>query len=81
MGKGLANPIGTFWSAVMMLEHLGEAQAAAVLMKAIESVTADPRLHPRDLGGKATTADVTNAVCDRIAELARTSESQPQTTG
>ena len=70
MGKGLANPIGTFWSVVMMLEHLGEREAAAILMKAIESVTADRTLHPRDLGGKATTAEVTKAVCDRIREKA-----------
>ncbi len=62
-GKGLANPIGTFWSAVMMLEHLGEFGAAARLMKAIEGVTADPKLHTRDLGGSAMTADVTAAVC------------------
>jgi tartrate dehydrogenase/decarboxylase/D-malate dehydrogenase len=67
MGKGLANPIGTFWSAVMMLEHLGEPEAARRLMQAIESVTADPALHTRDLGGKATTAEVTAAVCARIA--------------
>ena len=63
MGKGLANPVGTFWSAVMMLEHLGEPAAAARLMAAIEAVTADPALHTRDLGGTATTADVTRAVC------------------
>ena len=63
MGKGLANPIGTFWSVVMMLEHLGEAEAAARLMAAIEQVTADPALHTRDLGGQATTAQVTDAVC------------------
>ena len=43
MGKGIANPIGTFWSAVMMLEHLGEPDAAARLMQAIERVTADKR--------------------------------------
>ena len=41
-GKGIANPVGTFWSAVMMLEHLGEPAAAARLMRAIERVTADP---------------------------------------
>jgi tartrate dehydrogenase/decarboxylase/D-malate dehydrogenase len=41
MGKGLANPIGTFWSCVMMLEHLGENEAANKLMAVIESVTAD----------------------------------------
>jgi tartrate dehydrogenase/decarboxylase/D-malate dehydrogenase len=63
MGKGVANPIGTFWSVVMLLEHLGEAGAASQLMQAIESVTATPSLHTRDLGGTATTADVTQAVC------------------
>jgi len=63
MGLGLANPVGTFWSCVMMLEHLGLVQEAAQLMRAIETVTADPRLHTRDLGGKANTAQVTDAVC------------------
>jgi tartrate dehydrogenase/decarboxylase / D-malate dehydrogenase len=67
MGKGLANPVGTFWSCVMMLEHLGEPAAAGMLMQVIESVTADPKLHTGDLGGKATTAQVTAAVCARIA--------------
>lgn len=70
MGKGLANPLGTFWSAVMMLDHLGEAEAARRLMRAIEHVTADPALHTRDLGGSATTAQVTDAVCARIAATA-----------
>jgi len=63
MGQGLANPVGTFWSVVMMLEHLGEADAAGRVMKAIEQVTANPTLHTRDLGGRATTAQVTQAVC------------------
>ena len=67
MGKGIANPIGTFWSGVMLLEHLGQAPAAARLMRAIERVTADPSLHTPDLGGKATTAQVTRAVCDALA--------------
>jgi len=66
MGKGLANPVGTFWSAVMLLEHLGEHAAAATLMGAIERVTANPALHTRDLGGTATTAQVTQAVCDDL---------------
>ena len=68
MGKGLANPIGTFWSCVMMLEHLGENEAAAVLMRAIETVTANPALHTGDLGGKAKTVEVTKAVCDLVAD-------------
>ncbi len=69
MGQGLANPVGTFWSIVMMLEHLGEPEAAARLMRAIEQVTADASLHTRDLGGSATTADVTRAVCALLAPL------------
>ncbi|MFK4441812.1 tartrate dehydrogenase/decarboxylase/D-malate dehydrogenase [Caballeronia udeis] len=68
MGKGLANPIGTFWSVVMMLEHLGEMSAARTLMNAIESVTADPALHTADLGGKASTVQVTEAVCAFVAQ-------------
>ncbi|VFR41719.1 Tartrate dehydrogenase @ Tartrate decarboxylase @ D-malic enzyme [plant metagenome] len=70
MGKGLANPIGTFWSVVMLLEHLGEAEAAARVMQAIEHVTANPALHTRDLGGQAGTATVTQAVCDYLAQTA-----------
>ena len=60
-GKGIANPIATFWTASMMLEHLGEAKAAARLMKAIEAVTAKKIFTP-DLGGAARTRDVTEAV-------------------
>jgi len=66
MGKGVANPVGTFWSAVMMLEHLGEKAAGDRLMKAIERVTADDRFHTPDLGGQAKTSDVTAAVIDAI---------------
>jgi tartrate dehydrogenase/decarboxylase/D-malate dehydrogenase len=67
MGKGIANPIGTFWSGVMLLEHLGEAAAAARLMRAIERVTADTTLHTPDLGGKARTGQVTEAVIEALA--------------
>jgi tartrate dehydrogenase/decarboxylase/D-malate dehydrogenase len=67
-GTGWANPIGTFWSAVLMLEHLGEDEAAKRLMRAIEWVTADRALHTRDLGGSAGTEHVTQAVCARITE-------------
>ena len=66
MGKGIANPIGTFWSAVMMLQHLGEGAGAKRLMAAIERVTADARFHTPDLGGKARTTEVTAAVIDAI---------------
>lgn len=64
-GKGIANPIATFWTGAQMLEHLGEPEAAARLMQAVERVTASGLLTP-DLGGKATTKQVTEAVCDAI---------------
>jgi len=60
-GKGIANPLATFWTASMMLEHLGEASAAARLMQAIEAVTSEGVLTP-DLGGVHDTRAVTNAV-------------------
>ncbi|MBM3645837.1 MAG: tartrate dehydrogenase [Alphaproteobacteria bacterium] len=66
MGKGIANPIGTFWSAVMLLDHLGEPAAGQRLMRAIERVTADKRFHTPDLGGSARTVDVTAAVIRAI---------------
>lgn len=65
-GKGIANPVGSFWSATMMLEHLGEHAAAGRLMRAIERVTGDKALHTPDLGGRATTRQVTAAVCDAL---------------
>ena len=67
-GKGVANPIATFWTGAMMLEHLGEAKAANALMKAIEKVTADTTNHTPDLGGTATTRSVTDAVKKAIRE-------------
>jgi tartrate dehydrogenase/decarboxylase/D-malate dehydrogenase len=65
-GKGIANPVGSFWTAAMMLEHLGERASAARLMSAVEQVTASGVRTP-DLGGTARTADVTAAVCDALA--------------
>jgi tartrate dehydrogenase/decarboxylase/D-malate dehydrogenase len=67
-GKGIANPVGSFWTAVMMLEHLGEKKAADSLMRAIEAVTADSNLHTPDLGGSARTKDVTAAVITHIRD-------------
>jgi tartrate dehydrogenase/decarboxylase/D-malate dehydrogenase len=66
-GKGVANPIGTFWSSAMLLEHLGEVAAATRLMAAIERVTAEGSVLPRDLGGTATTRQVTDAVLSALA--------------
>ncbi len=62
MGQGIANPIGSFWSGAMMLEHLGEPAAAQALLTAIEQVTGAGRVRPRDLGGSAGTREVTDAV-------------------
>ncbi|WP_341487514.1 tartrate dehydrogenase [Pararhizobium sp. A13] len=65
-GKGIANPIATFWTAAQMLEHLGEREAAARLMSAVERVTEAGILTP-DVGGTANTKQVTDAVCEAIA--------------
>jgi tartrate dehydrogenase/decarboxylase/D-malate dehydrogenase len=65
-GKGIANPVATFWSASMMLDHIGETAAAARLMDAIETITVNKELHTPDLGGTATTDQVTDAIIDVI---------------
>lgn len=64
-GKGIANPVATFWTASQMLDHLGEMDAAARLMRAVERVCEEGILTP-DVGGKATTQEVTDAVCEAI---------------
>jgi tartrate dehydrogenase/decarboxylase/D-malate dehydrogenase len=64
-GRGVANPIGTLWSAQMMLEFLGEAAAAQALMNAIEAVTG-AKILTRDLGGEATTAEFIDAVIQNL---------------
>lgn len=64
-GKGIANPVATFWTAAQMLDHLGEADASKRLMRAVEQVCAEGIMTP-DVGGDATTADVTDAVCEAI---------------
>jgi tartrate dehydrogenase/decarboxylase/D-malate dehydrogenase len=67
MGKGIANPLASFWSAALMLDHLGETGASAALMAAIERVVRDPALHTADIGGRATTVEVTEAIVGFIA--------------
>jgi tartrate dehydrogenase/decarboxylase/D-malate dehydrogenase len=61
-GKGIANPIAALWSAQLMLDYLGERDAATALMQAIETVTAAGQVRTPDLGGRATTGEVGNAV-------------------
>ena len=61
-GQGIANPIGQIWSAAMMLEHLGESEAAAAIVKAIEQALSDAKTRTRDLGGSADTVAAGKAV-------------------
>lgn len=61
-GKGIANPVGQIWSAAMMLEHLGEFEAAAAILKAIEATLIDPKSRTGDLGGTANTVTCGEAV-------------------
>jgi tartrate dehydrogenase/decarboxylase/D-malate dehydrogenase len=65
-GKGVANPIATLWSVAMMLDFLKEAAAAKALMAAIEAVTGEGKVLTRDLGGKAGTKEVTDAVLQKL---------------
>jgi tartrate dehydrogenase/decarboxylase/D-malate dehydrogenase len=64
-GKGIANPVAAFWTAAQMLEHLGETGAASRLLTAIEEVCALGIMTP-DVGGSATTQDVTDAVIEAV---------------
>ena len=61
-GQGIANPIGQIWSGAMMLDHLGEHDAAKAIVKAIEKVLAEPKLRTRDLKGPADTVTCGKAV-------------------
>jgi isocitrate/isopropylmalate dehydrogenase len=64
-GKGIANPVGTFWTAAEMLRWLGEEAAADQLLECVETVCGNGIL-TRDLGGSSNTKDVTDAVCEEI---------------
>ncbi|MCW8307319.1 tartrate dehydrogenase [Acidiphilium sp. PA] len=68
-GKGIANPVGAIWAGAMMLEHLGETEAAALVMHAIESALADPAT-PRtpDLGGVGTMSALNAAIVERCGK-------------
>jgi tartrate dehydrogenase/decarboxylase / D-malate dehydrogenase len=61
-GRGIANPIGAIWAAALMLDHLGEPEAGREMVAAIERVLAEGRVRTPDLGGTATTADMTAAI-------------------
>jgi tartrate dehydrogenase/decarboxylase/D-malate dehydrogenase len=65
-GQGIANPVGQIWSAAMMLEHLGEADAAAAIMRAVEQVLATPSARTRDLKGAAGTEACGKAIAEAL---------------
>ncbi len=67
-GKGVANPIAAVWSASMMLDHLGETQAADVLIQAIERSIERADTRTRDLAGTADTKDAEAAILSAIIE-------------
>ena len=68
-GKGIANPIAAIWAGAMMIDHLGEHSAHDRILQAIESVLSDERVKTPDLGGKATTAEMTKAVKGAMSSL------------
>ena len=70
-GKGVANPIAQIWSGAMMLQHLGEAKAAHAVERALEAVLARPDVRTRDLGGKAATREVGEAIAHEISVVAQ----------
>jgi len=69
-GKGVANPVGTFWTCAEMMRWLGEEAAAETLMEAVEGVMRRG-ITTRDLGGSSGTVEVTDAVCKEIEMLGR----------
>ena len=70
-GKGVANPCGCVWSTALLLEHVGEHDAARQVLQALEDVCREgPRT--RDIGGSATTAEVGDAIASRVTELTAT---------
>jgi 3-isopropylmalate dehydrogenase len=66
-GKNFANPIATFLSVAMMLDFLGQGDAATAINQAVKDVVADPKNHTRDLGGTASTTQVGDVVCGRLS--------------
>jgi tartrate dehydrogenase/decarboxylase/D-malate dehydrogenase len=65
-GRGVANPLASIWAGAMMLEHLGEHEAANLTLQAMERAVAEGRTRTPDLGGTSTTDEVTGAVIDEL---------------
>ena len=71
-GQGIANPVGAFWSAAEMVRWLGKGEldkTADQFMDAIETVTGNPETRTRDMGGSASTKEVTEAVCKEVEKI------------
>jgi len=66
-GKGVANPVAAIWAGAMMLEHLGERDAAARILAAVEHVVAEGTARTPDLGGASTTREVLKAIAGALA--------------
>jgi tartrate dehydrogenase/decarboxylase/D-malate dehydrogenase len=66
MGRGIANPIAAIWAGSLMLEFLGEVEAARLVMQALEQTTAQRQVLTPDLGGSCTTPQVGDAVSEQI---------------
>jgi tartrate dehydrogenase/decarboxylase/D-malate dehydrogenase len=67
-GKGIANPVAAIWCASMMMDHLGEAEAASAILEAVQDVLEEGKIVTPDLGGKATTEEVGDAVVQKLRE-------------
>jgi tartrate dehydrogenase/decarboxylase/D-malate dehydrogenase len=65
-GQGIANPVGAVWSAALMLEHLGHGAAAADIVEAMQATLRDPATRTKDLGGTASTTEVTQALVSAL---------------
>ena len=66
-GKGLANPIAAILAAKLMLEYLGEEEAAKAVDKAVRNVLIEGKVKPRDLGGNSSTSEVGKAIAEKIS--------------
>jgi tartrate dehydrogenase/decarboxylase/D-malate dehydrogenase len=69
-GKGIANPVAQIWTGAMMLEHLGETQAAHAVEQAIFKVLASSKVQTRDIGGKASTREMGDAIATEVSAAA-----------
>ncbi|HKS95866.1 MAG TPA: tartrate dehydrogenase [Terriglobia bacterium] len=68
-GRGIANPIAAIWASALMMDHLGEPAIGNRIMAGLKAVTGEKKIRTPDLGGRATTAEFTSAVIERIKAL------------